>query len=225
MIKLKIFDAGGVLYTGSMKIVDNAVRKFLKKHDIYDFKKSDKIWSKIEKLASIGKISATEAHERWLEGLGLSRDLINEWAEIDKKEIWSKFKRTPRINKLLETLKKDYILVVLSDTLDSKQEKIEKMQILGINHKIFDEIYTSHDLGAYKPSKKAFHTILKKFNIKPKEAVFISDACDELKGAKKIGLLTIGLNCDGGDHNIRRLDEILKTLQNLNQPSQKEGKC
>jgi FMN phosphatase YigB (HAD superfamily) len=41
MIKLVIFDAGGVLYTGSMKIVDEAVKKFLKKHDIHDFKKSD----------------------------------------------------------------------------------------------------------------------------------------------------------------------------------------
>ena len=218
MITLIIFDAGGVLYTGSMKIVDEAVRKFLKKHGIHNFKKSDKIWSKNEKLASIGKMSARKANERWLEGLGLSRDLVNEWTEIDKKEIWSKFRRTPGINKLLETLKKACILVVLSDTIDNKQEKIEKMQILGINHKIFDEIYTSHDLGTYKPSKKAFHTILKKFNAKPKEAAFISDACDELEGAKKIGLLTVGLNCDGGDYNIRRLHEILKILKNLNQP-------
>jgi len=218
MIKLVIFDAGGVLYTGSMKIVDEAVKKFLKKHGINDFKKSDKIWSRTEKLASIGKISVKEAHERWLNGLGLSKELAHEWSKIDKKEIWGKFKRTPRINKLLQKLKEDYLLVVLSDTIDSKQEKIEKMQILGINHKIFDEIYTSHDLGTYKPSKRAFHTVLKKFNVKPKEAVFISDSCDELKGAKEIGLLTIGLNCSSGDHNIRRLDEILRILQNLNQP-------
>ena len=218
MIKLIIFDAGGVLYTGSMKIVDEAVREFLKKHGIHDFKKSDKIWSKVEKLASIGKISAKKAQERWLEGVGLSKDLVDEWAEIDKKEIWKKFKRTPKINKILETLKKNYILVVLTDTIDNKQEKIEKMKILGINHKIFDEIYTSHDLGTYKPNKKAFQTVLKKSKLKPKEAVFISDACDELKGAKKIGLLTIGLNCDGGDYNIRRVGEILKILKNLNQP-------
>jgi len=218
MIKLVIFDAGGVLYTGSMKIVDKAVKKFLKKHGIHDFKKSDKIWSKVEKLASTGKISVKEAHERWLKGLGLCKDLVDEWSEIDKKEIWGKFKRTPRINKLLQKLKEDYLLVVLSDTIHNKQEKIEKMQILGINHKTFDEIYTSHDLGTYKPSKKAFHTVLKKFDAKPKEAAFISDSCDELKGAKKIGLLTIGLNCDGGDYNIRRLNEILKILKNPNQP-------
>jgi len=214
MVKLIIFDAGGVLYTGSDEIVDEAVRKFLQKHGTHDFKKSDKIWSKIEKLASIGKISVREAHERWLEGVGLSRDLVDEWTETDKKEIWAKFRRTLGINKLLSKLKKKYILVVLSDTIDTKLEKIKKMEIVGVNHKIFDEIFTSHDLGTYKPSKRSFYTVLKKFDVKPKEAVFVSDSCDELKGAKKIGLLTIGFNCGGGDHNIRRLDEILKILQN-----------
>jgi non-ribosomal peptide synthetase component E (peptide arylation enzyme) len=42
------------------------VKKFLKKHGIHDFKKSDKVWSKNEKLASTGKISAKKANERWL---------------------------------------------------------------------------------------------------------------------------------------------------------------
>lgn len=216
MIKLIIFDAGGVLYIGSEEIVDEAVRKFLEKHGVYDFKKSDKIWSKIEKLASIGKISVREAHKRWLEGVGLSRDLVDEWTEVDKNEIWRKFRRTPGINRLLKKLKEDYILVVLSDTIDSKLEKIEKMEIVGVNHRIFDEIFTSHDLAACKPSKKAFWTVLKRFNVKPKEALFISDACDELKGAKKIGLVTIGLECGCGDHNIKKLHEISKILQKIN---------
>ena len=219
MIRLIIFDAGGVLYRGSKKIVDEAVRKFLEKHGIHDLKRSDKIWSKIEKLTSIGKISVREAHERWLEGLGLSKDLVDKWTEIDKKEIWSRFRRTLGINKLLRKLKKRYILVVLSDTIDSKPEKIEKMEIVGVNHRIFDEIFTSHDLGTYKPSKRAFYAVLEKFDIKPREAVFVSDSCDELEGAKKIGLLTVGFNCGGGDHNIRRMYEILKILRNLNQRS------
>jgi len=220
MIKLIIFDAGGVLYTGSQKIVDEAIRKFLKKHGINDLKKSNKVWSKIEKLVSIGKISLREAHERWLKGVGLSKALADEWAEVDRKEIWGKFKKTPGINKLLKKLKKKYILTVLSDTIESKQEKIEKMKIVGVNHKFFDEIFTSHDLGTCKPSKKAFYAPLKKFNVKPKETLFIGDACDELKGAKKIGLATIGFNCRCGDYNIKTLDEIPKILQKLNQSSE-----
>jgi FMN phosphatase YigB (HAD superfamily) len=120
MIKLIIFDAGGVLYIGSIKTVDETVRKFLRKHGVHDFEKSDRIWSKNEKLASSGKINVREAHERWLESLGLTKDLADEWIEIDKKEIWSKFKRAPRINILLETLKRHYALAVLSDTIDNK---------------------------------------------------------------------------------------------------------
>jgi len=215
MIKLIIFDAGGVLYRGNEVIVDEVVRKFLERHGVCDLKKSDEIWSKIEKLVSIGKISVREAHERWLEGVGLSRDLADEWAEVDKSEIWKKFRRTPGINRLLRKLKKEYILVVLSDTIDNKEEKIEKMEIVGVDHRIFDEIFTSHDLGAYKPSKKAFRAVLKKFNVKPKEALIISDACDELKGAKKICLMTIGFKCNCGDYNIKKLNEISEILQKI----------
>jgi len=215
VIKLIIFDAGGVLYAGNQKIVDKAVKKFLEKHGVYDFDKNDKVWSRIEKLVSVGKISLREAHERWLEGVGLHKDLLDEWLEVDKKEIWGRFKRTPRINKVLAKLKKDYLLAVLSDTIESKPEKIEKMKIVGVNHKAFDEIYTSHDLGTCKPSKKAFHTVLEKFGVKPWETVFVSDACDELRGAKRIGLVTIGFRCRGGDYNLKRLDEIQNILQNL----------
>lgn len=212
MIKLIIFDAGGVLYIGSQKIVKAAVKEFLEKHGVSDFKKSQQVWSNIEKLAFIGRISVREAHQRWLEGVGLSRDLAGEWAEVDRKEIWGKFRRTPGINRLLRNLKKKYILAVLSDTIDSKQEKIEKMEIVGVDHRLFDEIFTSHDLEVCKPDKKVFWTVLKKFDVKPKEALFISDACDELKGANKIGLMTIGFKCNCGHYNVNNLDEINEIL-------------
>lgn len=213
MIKLVIFDAGGVLYKGSNEVVDKAVENFLKKHGVHDIKRSNEIWFEVEKLLAIGKISLREAHKRWLEGVGLSKDLVDEWVEVDKKEIWRKFRRTSGINRLLRKLKKKYILAVLSDTIDSKQEKIEKMEIVGVDHRVFDEIFTSHDLGVCKPNKKAFLAVLKKFNVKPREALFISDACDELEGAKKMGIVAVGFNCDGGDYKIKKLNEINKILQ------------
>jgi len=92
------------------------------------------------------------------------------------------------------------------------------MKIVGVNHKFFNEIFTSHDLGTCKPGEKAFYAPLRKFSAKPKETLFVGDACDELKGAKKIGIVTIGFKCRCGDYNIRTLDEILKILQKLNQP-------
>jgi FMN phosphatase YigB (HAD superfamily) len=215
MIKLVIFDAGGVLYEGSNKIVRTAVRKFLKKHGVYNLGGSDRIWSRVEQLVSVGKISLREAHERWLEGVGLSRDLAHEWEEVDRREIWAKFRRTPGINGLLKKLKSKYTLVVLSDTIDDKAEKINKMEIVGVNHKVFDEIFTSHDLGICKPNKKAFSTALERFGAKPEESVFISDACDELRGAKRFGLVTIGYKCDCGDYEVKKLNEISRLLQTI----------
>jgi FMN phosphatase YigB (HAD superfamily) len=72
-------------------------------------------------------------------------------------------------------------------------------------------------LGALKPNKKAFWQILKRFGVKPEETLFISDACDELKGAKKIGIVTTGFRCCCGDHNVERLDEICQILEELNE--------
>jgi putative hydrolase of the HAD superfamily len=215
VIKLIIFDAGGVLYIGNQKIVDKAVERFLEKHGVYDFDRNGRVWSKIEKLVSVGKISKREAHERWLEGVGLHKDLLSEWLDVDRKEIWGRFKRTPRINELLAELKKNYALALLSDTLGSKSEKIERMEIVGVNHKLFDEIFTSHDLGVCKPSRKAFHAVLKRFDVEPGEAVFVSDASDELEGARRIGLVAIGFNSNGGDFKIKKLDEIQNILSNL----------
>jgi HAD superfamily hydrolase (TIGR01549 family) len=216
MIRLIIFDAGGVLYTGNSKIVSRAVRGFLERHGVRDFARSDRVWSRIEKLVSIGKISVREAYERWLHDVGLHKDLLDEWLEVDKKEIWGKFKKTCGINRLLAQLKKKYILTVLSDTISNKSKKMEEMGIVGVNHRIFDEVFTSHDLGVYKPSRKTFQAVLGKFDVKPSEAVFVSDTYDELIGAKRIGLLAVGLNCSGGDYNIKNLDEIQDILQKLN---------
>jgi HAD superfamily hydrolase (TIGR01549 family) len=213
VIKLIIFDAGGVLYNGNQKMVDEAVERFLEKHGVHDFDMNDRVWSKIEKLVSVGKISKREAHERWLEGVGLHKDLLGEWSDINRKEIWGRFERTPGINKLLVKLKKDYALAILSDTIESKPEKIETMQIVGVNYKIFDEIFTSHDLGVCKPSRKAFHAVLKRFDVKPREAVFVGDASDELEGAKRIGLVAIGFNSSGGDFKVKKLDEIQGILR------------
>jgi putative hydrolase of the HAD superfamily len=215
VIKLIIFDAGGVLYNGNQKIVDRTVKRFLRKYGVYDFGLNDRAWPKIERLVKIGKISLKEAHERWLEAVGLRKDLLGEWEDVNRKEIWGKFKKTPRINKLLAKLKKNYKLAVLSDTIESRPEKIEKMEIIGVNHKIFDEIFTSHDLGACKPSRKTFSAVLKKFDVEPNEAVFVGDASDELEGAKRIGLVAIGLNSNGGDFKVKKLNEIQNILQNL----------
>ncbi|MGB9134138.1 MAG: HAD family hydrolase [Candidatus Bathyarchaeia archaeon] len=220
MIKLLIFDAGGVLYEWSDEIVKTALEKFLNKHGVYDLERSDRVWSEVEKLGVVGKISLREAHLRWLEGVGLPRGLVNEWGRVYRKEIWAKFRRTPGINRLLRNLKSRYSLVVLSDTIEARQEEIRKMKIVGVDPASFDGIFTSHDLGVCKPSKKAFWAVLNRFDAKPEETLFISDACDELGGAKRMGLATAGYRCDCRFRNVKKLSDIVKLSQ-----VDESGKC
>jgi putative hydrolase of the HAD superfamily len=212
VIKLIIFDAGGVLYDAGQEIVDEALERFLKKHGAAaDFHESE-VWSRVERLAAVGKISVKEAHERWLEGIGLPINLADEWASIIRKDVWTKYRRTRGINELLSKLRSSYTLAVLSDTIESKQELIDKLKVVGVNHTAFAEIFTSHDLGARKPSSKAYMTVLKEFTVSPDEALYIGDSREEVEGAKKIGLATIGFKCESGDYSIKKLNEINKIL-------------
>jgi HAD superfamily hydrolase (TIGR01509 family) len=214
VIKLIIFDAGGVLYMpAGQEIVDEAVKRFLEKHGVIDFYESQsEVWPRFDKLAAVGKISVREAHEGWLEACGLPRELADEWADTIRNEVWRKSRRTPGINRLLRKLKDDYTLVVLSDSIENKQEKIDQLKVVGVDHTAFAEIFTSHDIGARKPSRKSYTTVLRKFMVKPDEALYVGDSREEVEGAKKIGMATIGFKCEGGDYNIKKLNEINKIL-------------
>jgi FMN phosphatase YigB (HAD superfamily) len=213
VIKLIIFDAGGVLYDTRHPIVEEAVKRFLEKHGVIDFHESESVvWPRFDKLAAVGKISVREAHEGWLETCGLPRELADEWADTIRNEVWRKFRRTPGINRLLRKLKDDYTLVVLSDSIENKQEKIDQLKVVGVDHTVFAEIFTSHDIGARKPSRKSYTTVLRKFMVKPDEALYVGDSREEVEGAKKIGMATIGFKCEGGDYNIKKLNEINKIL-------------
>ena len=226
MIKLVIFDAGDVLYKGSKKeVVREVVSSFLAKHGVKDLEKALKIggevWSRVEKLVKIGKMSLREAHEKWIEALGLNRKLVSEWSEIEKSEIRFKlFKRTPHVNETLKILKRKYKLAILSDTVLSKEEMIQKLQALKIDYKLFDEIFTSHDIGYEKPHKEAYLTVLRYFNVRPEEAVFVGHAKDEIEGAKKIGLTTVVFadkNVEG-DYFVKQFDDLPKILDKTISP-------
>jgi len=223
MIKLVIFDAGDVLYKGSKKeMVREVVSRFLAKHGVKDLEKAlrigEEVWLRVEKLVKVGKMSLREAHEKWIEALGLNRKLVNEWSEIEKSEIRFKlFKRTPYVNETLKVLKRKYRLAILSDTILSKEEMVQKLHALKIDYKLFDEIFTSHDIGYEKPHREAYLTVLRHFKVEPKEAVFVGHAVDEIEGAKKTGLLTIVFNDRNtkGDYFIEQLKELPEILNKI----------
>ncbi len=218
MIKLLIFDAGNVLYKAHLnREIRKVVRRFLLSKGIKDFKKERRVWNKLKKLGRVGKLNLKQCHEKWLEALGLDKRLVKEWNRI-LKDFWLKHSfQFPKVNETLKELKRrGYKLAVLSDTIESKKEKIEKLKLFKIDYKLFDEIFTSHDIGYEKPHKKAFEKVWKFFKVKPNETIFVGHD-EELEGAKKLGMITISFRNPKAraDFFCRKFEDLLKIIEKI----------
>lgn len=87
---------------------------------------------------------------------------------------------------VLEDLKKDYKLVLISNTDDlSVPQLLKKFDLT----KYFDAVILSCDEGILKTDKKLFAKALKKVKLKKDEVVMIGDSIPtDIEGAKKAGI-------------------------------------
>lgn len=129
-----------------------------------------------------------------IEGLSfedLWHELLIKFNKIEKEEEIIKFLRIQRnkeINQdlinLIKTLReKGYKIGLLSNNSTKINEEIKENGL----QKYFDEILISEDIGFKKPDPKAFNVLLKKFNIKPEELIFVDDSKSSLSSASIIG--------------------------------------
>lgn len=98
---------------------------------------------------------------------------------------------------VLENLKKDYKLVLISNTDSfSANSILDKYDL----KKYFDEVSLSCDTGFLKSNKKSFHSILKKLKLKKKEAIMVGDSMEsDVRGAENAKIRPILI-----DRNQRR---------------------
>ena len=117
---------------------------------------------------------------------------------------------------ILEELKKDYKLILISNTDNfSVNSVLEKFDL----KKYFDEIALSCDTGYLKSNKKAFGDILKKLKIKKSEAVMVGDSIEsDVKGAENAGIKPILLDVRGTreyENKISSLEELKEKINSL----------
>jgi HAD superfamily hydrolase (TIGR01509 family) len=95
----------------------------------------------------------------------------------------------PDVEHNLSVLKKDYLLALLSNTESLQSKKIEDKLNLK---KYFDFLGYSFDINYLKPDKRAFDFVLKKFDVKPFEALMIGDSLrSDIMGSKSAGLHSV----------------------------------
>ncbi len=215
MIKLIIFDAGDLLWVRTEKNLERGMNDFFRKHKI-NGKIVNSRWKRIKKKVEVGKIRYDKATDIQFKGLGAGEEVLKEWFDFHIGEKMFRWKLRPYVRPTLSRLEKRYKLAILTDDYKGKEHKLMLCKRLGIC--LFDEIFSSHDIGFKKPQRGAYFTVLKHFKVKPNEAVFVGHSRDELEGARKFRIKTIAIDWDKGtksDFYIKRFSEIPKVLEKI----------
>ena len=97
-----------------------------------------------------------------------------------------------------------YELCILSNICKTFAEHYTEIPILS--H--FDKFVFSSVCGMTKPNKDIFEYVLKKYNFKPEETLFVDDRLENIKGAESAGIK--GYLFDG---NAKKFNEFLDQLK------------
>ncbi len=101
----------------------------------------------------------------------------------------------------LKQLKKQYRLIVLSNTNDLHVDEIEKIYSQKNSGKftdLFDEVYFSHEVGYFKPQPEIYEAVLAAEKIPAPEILFFDDLEANIDAAHAQGFQTFHVTSDEG---------------------------
>lgn len=142
--------------------------------------------SELEEEYDKGRISSFDFYREILKRFEIDASNIN--FEYFKK-IWGDiFFEIPSMGRLMEILKENYQVYLLSNTNEIHFEwAYNKFDIL----KIPQEYILSYKLGFRKPDKRIFYEAINRASVDPKECIYIDDIKEYMEAAKSIGITGI----------------------------------
>ncbi|NWF90452.1 MAG: HAD family phosphatase [Ignavibacteriaceae bacterium] len=173
-----VFDLGKVLINFDYDIAVNRFNKIepnLGNDFLAHFKKYYDIHREFER----GKISTHDFIQFALKGINNKID-----ADTFSKIYADIFTAHDDVISLLPTLKKNYMLILLSNTDPlHKQYGWEKYEFLSY----FDYKVLSFEAGSVKPEEKIYKQVEVTANVPPQELLYIDDIAEYTDAAKKLG--------------------------------------
>lgn len=122
----------------------------------------------------------------------------------------------PEVVSVLEKLHKDgYKLALLTNTESIAFDKVDKK--INVS-KYFDFLGLSYKIGAIKPDKKMFQTVLKHFKVKESEALMVGDSLrSDIFGAQSMGMHNAWINRKGKSFDLAKVtpEFELNTLKDI----------
>lgn len=189
-----VFDLGNVLipfdYNILIKKLD-AVKEGSGKHFVDTYFANYEFHRDFER----GEISEEKFIERMLEILDHTID-----GETFCNYFSCVFKQNKEVAALLPVLKKNYKLILLSNTNSiHKKYGWEHYDFL----KYFDDLILSHKIGAVKPEEKIYRAVEKSSGLPAEEHIFIDDIEEYVEAAKGLGW--DGIQFKGYDYLVEEL--------------------
>jgi 2-haloacid dehalogenase len=197
-IKTIIFDLGGVLIDWNPEYV------YLKEFNGDRIKMKwffDNIctpcWNEQQDEGKLMKKATQERVKLFPKYKRLIEMFYGRWEEMLKEEIYGTVK-------ILENLKmNNYRLIALTNwSAETFPIAIKKYKFL----KLFEGIVVSGEIKMLKPFKEIYDFTLKKYNLDPKECVFIDDRLENIQGAVRCGIN--GIQFESPEKLINELKKI-----------------
>jgi FMN phosphatase YigB (HAD superfamily) len=187
-----IFDLGGVLFDIDYSYTQRAFMALGAKefNKLYSQQKQEGIFDEFEK----GKVSASYFRAE------VKRFLPSNTSEKQIDEAWNALLIGFPAEKirLLERLKKQYRLFLLSNTNDihlpAVLDMIDNAHGDGIMAKLFEKEYYSCRMGMRKPDMEIFETVCVENKLDISSTLFIDDSIQNIEGARKFGLYSLHYN-------------------------------
>ena len=179
MIKAIIFDFGNVICHFTNDILRQRLADLSGKTPD-EIKRISYIESDINKRFETGLISNQDFYEELSKICGVNVS-YQELKTIYSKD---KFNRVPNTKELIEKLRKNYKVGLLSNTSDWDWDYMIQVapEVLS-----FDSITKSYEVGAMKPDKAIYEDALRKLNLKPEECIYTDDILEYVDKAKSLG--------------------------------------
>lgn len=126
-------------------------------------------------------------------GLDGQQFFIDAWLELDLEKY---IPPNPELAKNLKRLKSETNLKQYILTNSNTQETVlKKLNLIGIDPKVFDQIHTSVEIGYNKPDKQAFRVLWNESGFKKNEIVYVGDRIKtDIRPAKKLGLRAVHIS-------------------------------
>jgi HAD superfamily hydrolase (TIGR01509 family) len=201
MIKVIIFDLGGVLFKTDWVKIDKAMQRKFGISTLIRSKYGKRINREYDKTL-IGKSKMKNVFELILEEKGEPKNLANKMLAYYKKLYSKNSIANKELLDLIKKLKRKHRLACFTTGNESHFECRKKFI-----EKLFHHKFASFKIGKTKRTKAAFFYVLKRLKVKPDEVLLIDNAKSNISVARSIGIKGIRFR------NNRQLKKELNELK------------